>query len=254
MDWGRAKTILIFSFLALNLILGYELWAGRWNPGGAKSATADIAEELGQMLQARNIHVEPTIPKDVPKMREIVVKWVEGDQFGKWVQLPKPIPYNSLLSKGSIRELLNQMGHLIEKPEAYRFDPVFSEEGHYVLNQMYGDYPLFDINLELAINDGHLTAYRQLYVEADLNAQPNEEKKVIPAYTALRTLADKYLADGSVITDIRLGYHGQYFDSEKWTVLPAFPTWRVAVASGDVYYVHAFRGDVENAPRLRKPS
>jgi len=26
MDWGRAKSVLIVSFLVLNVLLGYQLW------------------------------------------------------------------------------------------------------------------------------------------------------------------------------------------------------------------------------------
>lgn len=26
MDWGRAKNVLIYAFLLLNLVLGYQLW------------------------------------------------------------------------------------------------------------------------------------------------------------------------------------------------------------------------------------
>jgi len=249
MDWGRAKSIFIISFFALNVVLGYELWVGKWNAAGSKEVSADIAEEVNRLMQARGIEIAAAVPKEVPKMREIVVKWVEGETSGRLVTLPDPIGYNLVLNKGSLKEL-SQQG--IPKIESYIFDKVTSNENVLMLNQLVGDYPLFDVNLELYTREGKVKGYRQSFVEVDPGQADKEEKKVISAYTVLRTLIDKYLPYGSVITDIRLGYHGQYFDTEKWTELPAFPTWRVALENGDIFYVHGFRGDVENPAQAKE--
>lgn len=246
MDWSRAKTILILSFLALNLVLGYELWAGKWNLGDSKQTNADLAVELNKLLQSRGIRLEATVPKDIPKMKEIVVKLVDGERFNKRMTLSVPIRYNRFISKGTLKDLTDSP---IEKAEAYRYDPFLSKDGLYVLNQMHGDYPMFDVNLELFLTNGEVTGYRQAYANIDNGAESKEEKKVISAYTALRTLIDKYLPNGAVIQDVRLGYHGQFFDSDGLLV----PTWRVAIEGGDLYYVHGFRGDVENPNKDRPP-
>lgn len=243
MDWSRAKTILILSFLALNVLLGYELFAGKWQLGESKEASADFAKELQRLMDARGIKITAEVPKEAPRMREIVLKWVDGETYGRPITLTSPIRYNLFLSKGSLKELAS---HAIPKIDSYSQDRVTSREGLFVMNQLVEDFPLFDITLELYVTGGEVTGYRQSYVEVETGTEAKEERKVISAYTVLRTLADKYLPNGAVITDIRLGYHGQFFDSEKWTTLPTFPTWRVAVNNGDIYYVHGFRGDVEN--------
>lgn len=245
MDWSRAKTILILSFLALNLLLGYELWSGKLNLGDSKQASADIAEELNRIMISRGMKLAAEVPKETPKMREIVVKAVEDESYGRKVSLSAPIRYNLFLSKGSLKDLANRA---IPKIESYSYDRITSKEGLFMMNQLVGEYPLFDINLELFITGAEVTGYRQSYVEVDTSSEAKEEKKVISAYTVLRTLAEKYFPNGAVVTDIRLGYHGQFFDTE-WSTLPTFPTWRVALENGDMYYVHGFRGDVENAPR-----
>lgn len=239
MDWSRAKTILILSFLALNLLLGYELWGGKWLTGESKQASADQAVELNKQLLTRGIRLTANIPKDIPRMKEIVVKLVDGERFNKRVALGAPIRYNRFISKGTLKDLTDSP---IEKPEAYRYDPILSKDGLYVMNQMVGDAPLFDVNLELFLTDGQIEGYRQQYVQVENGGEDKEEKKVISAYTALRTLADKYLPNGAVIADVRLGYHGQFYDADGLLV----PTWRVSMENGEVYYVHGFRGDVEN--------
>ncbi len=240
MDWGRAKTILILSFLLLNLTLGYELWANQWLLGDKKTS-ADQAVELNKLMQTRGIRLETEIPKDVPKMREIVVKWVEGNSYGRKIVLAEPLKYNRFISKGTLKELTDGP---ISNSEEYRYDPLSGKDGQYIMNQMHGEYPMFDVNLELFMTNGEISAYKQTFVEVEEAGDDKEEKKVIAAYTVLRTLTEKYLPNGAVIQDVRLGYHGQIFDSEKRLLVP---TWRVAVQGGDLFYVHGFRGDVESS-------
>lgn len=250
MDWSRAKSIFILSFLALNLLLGYELWIGKWNViGDSKQASADIAQELDRIMVSRGIKMTAVVPKETPKMREITVKWVDDENYGKKINLAEPIRYNLFLSKGSLKDLGNRA---IPKIESYSYDRVTSKDGLFMMNQLVGDYPLFDVNLELFVTNGVVTGYRQAYVEVDSGSEGKEEKKVISAHTVLRTLAEKYLQNGAVVTDIRLGYHGQFFETEQWSTLPTFPTWRVALENGDIYYVQGFRGDVETAARTTK--
>lgn len=245
MDWSKAKSIFILSFLALNLLLGYELWIGKWNVvGESKQASADIAQELEKIMVARGIRMTADVPKEAPRMQEITVKWVDGENYGQRFRLTEPIRYNLFLSKGSLKDLANRA---IPKIDSYAYDRITSKDGLFMMNQLYGDYPLFDINLELFVTNGEVTGYRQSYVEVESGAEGKEEKKVISAHTVLRTLAEKYLPVGAVVSDVRLGYHGQFFESEQWSVLPMFPTWRVALENGDIYYVHGFRGDVETA-------
>ncbi|PYI52413.1 two-component system regulatory protein YycI [Paenibacillus flagellatus] len=246
MDWSRAKTIFILSFLALNVLLGYELWIGKWNViGESKQSSADVEQELNRILVNRGIKMTAEVPKDSPKMREIVVKWVDGETYGRKITLSEPIRYNLFLSKGSLKDLASRA---IPKIESYAYDRITSKDGMFMMNQMIGEYPLFDVNLELYVTNGEVTGYRQAFAELDTASESKEERKVISAHTVLRTLAEKYLPSGSVVTDVRIGYHGQFFDTEKWSTLPAFPAWRVALENGDIYYVHAFRGDVENVP------
>ncbi len=64
------------------------------------------------------------------------------------------------------------------------------------------------------------------------------------------------MPSGSVIKEIRLGYHGQLLDSQMQSAVPLWPVWRVSLESGESYYIHAFNGAIEsvqpNSP-VRKP-
>lgn len=240
MDWGRAKTILILSFLMLNVVLGVQLWSSRSDLLDLESSTSGAAvEELQRLVKSKNIQVPADIPKEVPRLKEIVAKFDELLTPGKPVVLSTPFKFDPLFSKGTGKELLARTG--IPKGEAYQFDPALSMNGVFVFHQLYGSYPMFEVQLELFEKGGQITSYRQGFVEVQSEGE-QKEQKVISPYTALQTLIDNYLPNGSVITGVKLGYHTPLYNS---LTLNMWPSWRVTLGNGDVYFVHAFNGAVE---------
>jgi regulatory protein YycI of two-component signal transduction system YycFG len=236
MDWSRAKTILILSFLLLNMMLGYELWAGQWGLRLTKSETTIIVEELKRIMSSKNIRLEAEIPTEMPKLKELDVSVDESDKFGKRFDFATPIKYSGINGKNMPNDALRRV---IPYYRDYRLDPVLSSDQLIVLNQMHGTYPIFETRLDLywVQEHGVISGYRQDYVTAESN--PNQrEQLVIPAHTALRSLLENYVAEGSVITDIQLGYY-----RGRYQLL--LPSWRIALQDGTIYYVHAFTGAVE---------
>lgn len=246
MDWARTKTILILSFLLLNVVLGIQLWSSRsdlldleTNPSGA------AMEELQRILKSKNIQVSANIPKDVPKLREVVAKFDENLAPDTLVALPRPFKFNPLINKGSYDDLLGR--NVIPYMDSYQFDPITSLNDTYVFHQLYGALPMFEVKLELIEKNGMVSGYRQGYVEVQSEGD-QKEQKVISPYIALRSLSENYLPDGSVITGVKLGYHGQVYNSQT---LYMVPSWRISLGNGDLYFVHAFNGAVEE-PRKNK--
>jgi regulatory protein YycI of two-component signal transduction system YycFG len=245
MDWGRAKMVLILSFLFLNLLLGYQMWATRWDPAILNSGTAALKEETRIMLASKNIRVLQAIPKEVPKLRQISVKFADNNGNPKLISLQTPVAVTSFTSKNSLRDLALQAD--IPNASDYQLDVSLEKNDVHVFNQMYGDIPMFDVTLQLFAKKGEITGYKQAYVEVQSGVD-QKDQKVISAYTAVRTLAENYLPAGSVITDIQLGYHGQRFNSETH---PMLPFWRIVLDKGDRYYVQAFSGAVEGNQDLK---
>jgi regulatory protein YycI of two-component signal transduction system YycFG len=91
--------------------------------------------------------------------------------------------------------------------------------------------------------DQKIRAYRQDLIQV-LSSEGTKDQQVLPASIAVTPLIEKQLPAGSVIKDIRLGYHGQIFDTEEQL---SAPSWRVLLESGEVYYVHAISGEVDTA-------
>jgi regulatory protein YycI of two-component signal transduction system YycFG len=246
MDWGRAKTVLIISFLFLNLLLGYQMWVTRWDPAILTTDMTGIKDETNKLLASKNIKVLKTIPKDVPKLGQISVKFANGTGTDTVINLKTPVPYTNFSSKLSLRHLAEAAG--IANADSYELDASAGKEGFYQFDQMVDHVPMFDVYLQLIAKNAEITGYKQAFVEVQSDVE-QKPQKVISAYTALRSLAENYLPAGSVITDIRLGYHGQRFDSETH---PMLPFWRVVLDKGDPYYVQAFTGAVEGNQDLPK--
>ncbi|WP_409343647.1 two-component system regulatory protein YycI [Paenibacillus sp. MBLB4367] len=245
MDWGRAKTILIVSFLFLNVLLGYQLWVTRFSQTYSETDTASIIEETNKLLAIKNIRVLADVPKDTPKLGQITVKLPEKYRDAKKVTLQQPIKYVNLISRSGLKEVIAKLP--VENATAYKLDTALSRDDEYVFYQMMTDMPLFDATLHLYGQKGEINGFKQTKVEVQSGGE-HKEQKVISAYTAIRSLAEN-LPEGSVIADVRLGYHGQQFDSETQVLLP---TWRVVLAEGGPYYVQAFNGELERPQEQRK--
>ncbi|MCU6791933.1 two-component system regulatory protein YycI [Paenibacillus sp. WQ 127069] len=240
MDWGRAKMILIVSFFILNAVLGYQLWTTRSDLLEFDANTTSAAEEIQRLLKSKNIQISAELPKEVPRLKEIVVRFTEPGNSNKQINLEIPFKYNPLASKGSSKDNVAARA-AIPNLDKYQYDPVMSSNELYVFHQLYGTLPMFEVRLEFIEQNGMVTAYRQGYVEDQLTGA-QKEQKVISPYTVLRSLIETYFPSGSVVSSIKLGYHGQVFDSQTMFLVPY---WRVTLGNGDIYYVHAFNGAVE---------
>jgi len=250
MDWSRAKTILILSFLLLNILLGYQLWTRDMQEAELVVDMEEMIDETNRLLLIRNIRVPNGMPKDTPKLKEITVRLSDTVREDKVRLLESPIRFEAFSDKLLSRDYVIKFG--IPRMEYYQFDSISSEQGVYVLNQLYEQIPLFDVRLELVEENGSIIGYKQRYAEADPGAEARdpkgaaeEEQKVISSYVAVRKIAETYLPEGTTIVDVRLGYHGQQFDSPTMYMLPY---WRVVTQQGDVLYVNALNGAFEASP------
>jgi regulatory protein YycI of two-component signal transduction system YycFG len=246
MEWGRAKTILIISFLCLNMLLGYQLWVSNIQIDQPSLGTAEIAKEIHQLMRDKGIELEAALPTDTPKLKEITVKFHAQHKPGVKMKLAEPLTSAVMTKKGDLKEALSQQ---LPNVNVYEPDPISSiqedaaagKHGTFVLNQLHGAHPMFEVRLELYYSGGMIGSYSQSYVDV----QPGlgqKEQKVLSAITALGSLTENYLRAGTVIKDVRLGYHGQIYNSETQVLAPF---WRIATSGGELFYVHAINGAVE---------
>lgn len=238
MDWSRAKTILLISFLFLNVLLGYQLWSDRMGPTGNTSDVLETSPEFEQIMAMKNIVLNADVPKETPKLREIYVKVTPSDRAPTTVTLKAPIQASVLKDKAGWKNAISKQ---IPDGASYQLDDFDSQGNIHVLHQLQGVYPLFDVKLELIESNGVIRSYKQIHAEV-IPGKADKEEKVLTGFTAIELLVEKYLKVGSHIVDVQLGYHGQSFDADTRVLAPY---WRVVTDQGDRLFVHAITGAVE---------
>lgn len=229
MEWGKAKTILIITFLGLNVLLAYQLWINKNNP-----VSADIeisAEETHALLRAKGIRVDRPIPTHTPTLREITV------QFDEQFDPEKIIVLETSIAEAEEEQLALEIPHA----ESYQLDVILSDSRKLVYSQLYNDWPMFEVNLNVYKKDDMFYAYSQSYVHVQASEEEREQR-ILSAFQAVGFLAENYLMNGTVIRDVSLGYHGHSYDL---TTQILAPKWRITLDSGDIYYVHGINGAVE---------
>ncbi|MFD0590259.1 two-component system regulatory protein YycI [Paenibacillus sp. GCM10027627] len=237
MDWSRAKSVLIISFLLLNILLGYQLWRDISEQLNANANSAELPPDKLQLMEQKRITLAANLPPDTPRLSDLTYLLHSDSQKGTEPKTLKE-PIDSSLAF-STPELASALDDQIPDIEKYVYDSHSSPTGVNVLHRIVDGRPMFNVKLEFYYNSNlKITGYRQDRVE---EIGMGEAKQVIPAVKVVASLIETYLEEGSVITDIQLGYHGQIFDSEKQV---SAPSWRVMLEDGKVYYIHAISGEV----------
>ncbi len=245
MDWGRAKSVLIISFLLLNVILGYQLWLDMRERLNTNVDLADLEQETLRIMQEKNIRLPANIPSETPRLSELTFRYKTRAGLTDKIRLETPV--NSRIAFYE-SELLEGLGSTIPQLELYRFDVPTRRDDAFVFHRLSEDgRPMFDVKLELYYSNQKIDAYRQDLIEIVAPEQGGENGEetaatVLAASKAVTNLIENYLQAGSVIREVLLGYHGQIFNSDD--IQAAEPAWRVLLEDGTVYYVNAISGAV----------
>lgn len=240
MEWGRAKTILICTFLLLNVLLGYQLFVQNMEFPGSYFGMSALREDMNKVLESKNIQVNDDIPSETPHLRVTLelpsLPSEEADLTFQSLQEPFDV---SLLGRNRISSELSAQ---IEDFSEYAYDAASSTHSERVYYQLFEEeWPMFEVNLRLYVEDDQVVGYTQHKVEVvpDVN---HEEQEMLSAYRVITFLAEHVLPRDAVIQDVQLGFHGQVFDSNTRVLAPK---WRVVTSVGDVYYVHGVNGAIE---------
>ncbi|MED0675342.1 two-component system regulatory protein YycI [Aneurinibacillus thermoaerophilus] len=258
MDWSKAKTILIITFLLLDLFLGYQVMMSQNRDMEIAPQGELIPSSLEELLKTRNIKLETEIPTEMPpEMNYVNVRFtsfashlqkltgqIVGQQgVGVTVKFNKPLLLTNLINK---EELLKKVERYIAYSQDYTYDKKRSSKTLQCYVQQYGKYPIFSAPLEIMNDRNRMLGYRQIHVQI---VNQGTGRKIIPAFTAIRTLLDNgYIRYGEAISDVTVGYFGHMYDADIQVLAPV---WRV-VHTGGIQYVNGITGAIEQAPPLEK--
>jgi|HigsolmetaGSP12D_1036236.scaffolds.fasta_scaffold00150_31 regulatory protein YycI of two-component signal transduction system YycFG len=240
MDWRRAKNVLLLAFLVLNAVLGYQLWQEWQERLDMAVDWTSLPPETLRAIQEKGIRIEASFPTETPVMREITYSLVNPPSAagGAEIRIPLETPRESRIVINE-KELRDALGGVIPELDRYALDPLGSTDGVFVLNRMEDGWPMFDVRLKLYSKDQKIVAYSQDRIKS-LSTDGSAGQKVLPAARAVAHLIENDLPKGAVVKEIRLGYHGQFFDSETQV---SAPSWRVLLEDGEVIYVNAISGE-----------
>mgnify|MGYP002623223326 FL=1 len=239
MDWGRAKSVLIFSFLVLNVLLGYQLWLNVRDQVNPNVDLTALPEDTLRIMQEKGITITASVPGGTPRMGDLQFRFDGRRGASDKIPLDPQVDSRIVFSE---RELVEGLGNIITDLELYRFDPALQTDEAFVFTRIAADgRPIFDVKLELYYSNQKIVAYRQDRIEPVIS-EDYERQTVLPASKALAPLIDNYLQPGAVIKEIQLGYHGQLFNTDD--IQAAEPSWRVLLEDGSVYYINAISGAV----------
>ncbi len=252
MDWGKAKTILIVSFLCLNLFLGYQLWEEQRIQGIEGQISQLQIAELKQKLQDANItYAEDSITEIMPEMSnmKVQVRALNEQSFDAQVarihwenhrlevvfKQPIHLPIGDDVSRNTLVQ------SLIPLFDHYQYDSAISMEHSIVYTQSINRYPVFTSQLLLHIAEQGWTGYTQSYY---IEEEKGVSRQVVSAYTALAVLLEHgVLQAGEQIDQVQLGYTIEQLDDHVQFLVPA---WRVIHTSG-IHYINGFTGMVIGA-------
>lgn len=236
MDWSRAKSILIFSFLLLNLLLGYQLWSDVRAQLNANANSAELPAEKLLLMQQKKISLSTNLPSDTPRMGDLTYLLQSDSMENREPTIINPAVDSAVVFNS--KQLIRTLGDLIPDLKEYTYDVHSSRDGVFVMQRMVDGLPMFQTKLELYNSNLKITAFLQDRVEI---TRTGDAQQVLSSSKIVSSLIESYLESGAVIVDIQLGYYGQIFDSE---IQVATPAWRVMLDDSKVYYVDAISGEV----------
>ncbi|MCR4430327.1 MAG: two-component system regulatory protein YycI [Tepidanaerobacteraceae bacterium] len=282
MDWRRAVIILIISFIALNVILAANLWL-KERPVEEFVLTPDQQREIEAQLSEKGIRLEAKIPScgvpqaflelgynkvDAEKVVENFLgkganpstELIQGGRSYATESKQLIIMDNGIItyfnrsgdsaSKGLSREeaeskalefmrshgglpkeaVLNSVTY-DDKTESFLIEFVRKYDGFFVANSY----------IDILVSPSGVKNYYQSWL--NIYGYKGKKRAVISPLTAiLRMASEKNNDESMVITGVEQGFYSKFYDAERWQ---AAPVWKIKLESGDVYYVNAYTGELE---------
>lgn len=262
MDWSRAKTTFIITFLLLNIFLGYQL--------NEKREASNISLKLEATLQERLSEMNITI----------MVELHEEQLSGTYISGTPEISIDAIIAEKMVTqqiEVVNDETVIVVLKDSYPLtrddrgiesqandfvleNIIFGEEYHFShynesLKQVYF-YQTFEGKKVDNYESGHLPLLLQLdedlnivhYEQDYLELQPlhpqGKEQEILKSTKAIEKLFNEQLIPSdSEINKVELSYFS--FFKPHGEVQVFAPMWNISV-NDQMYYVNAIDGAIQN--------
>jgi len=279
MDWSKIKTVLIVTFVIINLILGYSLYISTTAYTRELPVEQEVFDEVAALLAERNISVDVTMESYKEYMPSVTVAYetyqleedakkfldegyevidgfailgeeavkVENDTSLKYYYTV-PLDEENNATEASAKEVavafLSKYGYDI--PEApWRVD----QQGEFLVvtyKQFYDGFFLDETYMTLEIYDNEVVRFSRKWFQSVLERDINKE--IIPPSEALFKVIERAYnetityGETMVIEKMELGY--RLDDNILFSYIKSgdvFPYWRITFSDGRIIYIEAVK-------------
>lgn len=281
MDWRRSIIILIVSFVLLNISLVLNLWS-KGNPSGFSLTDSQQKEILASMKQ-KGINMETSLPNKGRPQAFLELGYEKIDEDGVVVDfLGKDAkPENKAMEGGKsytlgVRQLVimdNGIINYFDSPEdngegeitreqavktaeeflkkrgslpkdAMLFNVTYDDKSRgYVVEYVrsYDGFFIANSRIYMLVTSAGVSSYYQCWLKP-YGYSGSKREVIIPTMAILRVQNAHGGTSPLTITKIDQGYYSKFYDADRWQ---AAPVWRIQLKNGEMYYVNAFTGELE---------
>ncbi|MGJ9385764.1 hypothetical protein CR203_17270 [Salipaludibacillus neizhouensis] len=257
MDWSKAKTIFIITFLCLNAFLGYQLYEKETQ----NYSVAPEASSLQERLIQQRVEIIDDNPEETVQGAPISGTYRTFDE--SFLEENLEDQEADLLNSTTIYSVLENPYKIVDanidasveafltrhvyNGEEYDFAVYNEEEGKIGLYQTYegrkiDDYEGDNHHLILDISeDNNVESYTQTYMNIR-DQEEDRKQELLSLYKAVEQVLDaSLLSVGTIIEDSELGYYNYNLGEGQRQSQMYAPVWRIK-AKDQVYYVDALEG------------
>jgi len=282
LQWKRAITILIVSFIMLNILMIINLWL-REQPNNQFTLSSSQKSQIIQTLRQKGVILEVDIPKEgrlqallevgLPKLDEKKIlqnffgkdskpnlsrtqdgrKFTHGNKqliitdngFITYFNNEDSIILPNLTRKQAESEALNFIKTHRCMPESAVLDKItYDDESKGYLMEYVSYHDDFFIQNSYATVLVSPSGIKSYYqCWLEPLGYVGKKRSVISPLTAiLRVITEAKTQHHIIITRIEQGYYSKLYDADRWQ---AAPVWKIQLGDEDTYYVNAYTGEME---------
>lgn len=266
MDWSKAKTILIFAFLALNIYLLFQLLTETWATEVVTSDNTSIA----QILDQRDVDASklPRMGRDIgyltgsseqmsasmiTKNREVQLA-TTLDNMQLEVELKQAVPLDENDLRTTASTFVTEYVPFGSEYAYWRFDQETRQLAFvqtYENNKIFSN-PEIEADTEtyigpslllLQLNENYeVTDYKQRHL-TNLSSKSQDDLVLTASEAISQLAARKYFQPNQEMRAINTGFYSLPLDSSGSLIIMP-PLWSIAIDE-NVYFVNAIDGTVE---------
>jgi len=282
LQWKQAITILIVSFIVLNIVMILNLWL-RDRPGDQFALSSSQKSEIIESLSQKGVIVEVEIPKEgkpqallevaLPKLDEKKIlqnffgkdsrpilshthdgrKYTHGNEqliitdhgFITYFNSDDSVIWPNLSREQAEKEALAFMKARRSMQENAILDRVtYDDESKAYLLEYVSYHDGFFIQNSYATVLVTPSGIKGYYqCWLEPLGYVGKKRSVLSPLTAiLRVINERSTAEPIIITGIQQGYYSKLYDADRWQVAPV---WKIQLGNKETYYVNAYTGELE---------